>query len=732
VVTRRRTLVARGVEPAGADPRLELLTFFVSCEDAAACARETLAWLGVHAGVTRALVAASSTDATRLWGIAAIGVPAGRVGAFSLDLGDHAHPLVQALAVDQPTLFAPGALPADVVFGPWPMHVIPMWSEQRRMPVGLLMLRALRDPVDPVVAWASGVLGAKLEALGSHTATTRSAFEHERRLLFTIFNAVTDPLLLTDGQGKLIMGNARAERLLVAGDEASEGRRHAVALNTLFFSAALSAAAAADDAPGAREVVLVDPDDGSDLLFELLTAPARDADQATAMVSVLRDVTDLGRARMELDENDRKLRLADADVRAERHRLDLIMDSVADPIVVTGPSGETLMMNAPAERLFDVPPGGGQAEQRRVRANDAHFSSFVSSLLVSGRDQRWRSHIGLADPLSGRALPVEAVAGKILSEHNELVAVVTILHDRTEALENARLFGELKRASSELEAKVQAATAELASQNELLRRQALELEQASLLKSQFLANMSHEFRTPLNAILGYTSMLLDEAYGDVSPAQRRTLSRVDANGRHLLSLINDILDISRIEAGRMPLSRERVHLQALVSEVTQELEPVITRSPVVLDTRVPADLPVLQTDRQKLKQILVNLLSNALKFTPDGSICIRADHEVAARLLHVHVSDTGIGIAPAHQQRVFEDFQQVDNSPTREYPGTGLGLAICRRLATMLQGRLSLTSAPGVGSTFTLTLPVGRTRVATGLPDQSASDPAPAVIPQEP
>ncbi|BCS31992.1 hypothetical protein TBR22_A11960 [Luteitalea sp. TBR-22] len=714
------------------DPRIGLLEFFISCEDAASCAREALEWLAAHAGVTHALVAASAADLTRLWGIAAIGLSSGRAGEFSLDLADHAHPVVQALAVDQPTLFAAGALPPDVVFGPWPVHVVPMWSAQRRMPVGLLMLRAMREVVDPVVPWVAAVLGDKLSALGSHTASTRSAFEHERRLLYTIFNAVTDPLLLTDGQGKLIMGNAHAERLLAAGDEASEGRRHAVALNNLFFSAALSSAFAGGSDPPAREVVLVDPDDGSDLLFELLTAPVRDADQGTAMVSVLRDVTDLGRARMELDENYRKLRLADADVRAERHRLDLIMDSVADPIVVTGPSGETLMMNAPAERLFDVPPGGGVAEQRRVRANDAHFSSFVSSLLVSGRDQRWRSHIGLTDPLSGRALPVEAVAGKILSEHNELVAVVTILHDRTEALENARLFGELKRASSELEAKVQAATAELASQNELLRRQALELEQASTLKSQFLANMSHEFRTPLNAILGYTSMLLEEAYGAVSVAQRRTLSRVDANGRHLLSLINDILDISRIEAGRMPLTRERFPLQALVSEVTQELEPVIARSPVALETRVPADLPILHTDRQKVKQILVNLLSNALKFTPDGSICIRADHDPSTRLLHVHVSDTGIGIDPAHQQRVFEDFQQVDNSPTRAYPGTGLGLAICRRLATMLEGRLSLTSALGIGSTFTLTLPVGRTRASAGLLEQATGEATLAAMPLEP
>src|SRR5574339_858250 len=148
--------------------------------------------------------------------------------------------------------------------------------------------------------------------------------------------------------------------------------------------------------------------------------------------------------------------------------------------------------------------------------------------------------------------------------------VVTILHDLTEAHEKSRLYEQLKQASEELERKVQEATAELADQNELLRRQHIALEQASALKSQFLANMSHEFRTPLNAILGYTSMLLKGVSGEMTAQQRRNLERIDSNSRHLLALINDILDITRIEAGRMPLNLTTFEIKGLVDEVMAE------------------------------------------------------------------------------------------------------------------------------------------------------------------
>jgi len=217
--------------------------------------------------------------------------------------------------------------------------------------------------------------------------------------------------------------------------------------------------------------------------------------------------------------------------------------------------------------------------------------------------------------------------------------------------------------------------------------------------------MSHEFRTPLNAILGYTHMLLNNVTGPVSDPQRKSLSRIDSNARHLLALINDILDITRIEAGRMPLNATTFGVGELFEEVQSELEPIIKRSNLTVSTKVRGAVPSVRSDRQKVKQIVLNLLSNALKFTPAGSVTMTASYDVRLRQVAIAVRDTGVGIPEDDQVKVFEDFRQLDSSPARGYGGTGLGLSICRRLAQILGGTIDLQSAQGEGSTFTLRLP---------------------------
>jgi len=200
-------------------------------------------------------------------------------------------------------------------------------------------------------------------------------------------------------------------------------------------------------------------------------------------------------------------------------------------------------------------------------------------------------------------------------------------------------------------------------------------------------------------------MLLNGVTGPVLETQRKSLTRIDSNSRHLLALINDILDITRIEAGRMPLNLTTFHIPELVDEVMSELEPIIKRSNLTVRPSMSRTLPALRSDRQKVKQIVLNLLSNSLKFTPAGTVTVGATYDSRTRNLAISVSDTGVGIATDDQVKVFEDFRQLDGSPARGYGGTGLGLSICRRLSQMLGGTIELQSTPGKGSVFTLRLP---------------------------
>jgi len=703
----------RSGRPSAAASRLAFAEFLLACDDPAECAQRALEWLGEHADLRHGLCAAVDPEQGRLSGLAGRGLAPSEVSGFGLDLEDRDHPLVAALYAKQPILLPVGAEARKLLPPPLdqstclllPLPLTPL-AGKADLKAGLLALSGVFQSTSPELMWIADVLGRRLARLRSllALAVTERRLAREKTLLYSVINAVPDPVLLTDTEGRMLLANQRAEMLFAAQERESEGRRRAIALNNMLLSAALSQQAMGG-VQTRRELPLVNPEDGSDLLFELLSAVTRDAREGTGVVSILRNVTDLREATEEIEENYRKLRLAEQSARAERDRLDLIIDSVADPIVVTDPTGNIVMMNPPADRLFTVPKQAGVAAARAVRANDAHFTSFVSNVFLTDTGSRWLGECSLTDPVSLVASPVEAVAGKILSEHGEVIAVVTILHDRTEAIEKAELYEQLKRASEELEEKVGQATAELLRQNELLQRQHVELEQASALKSQFLANMSHEFRTPLNAILGYTNMLLQGVSGAMSQQQKRSLLRIDSNSQHLLSIINDILDISRIEAGKMPLHVDEFAARDLLAEVMAEVEPIIARAKLPVATELEPKLPKVLSDRQKVKQIVQNLLTNALKFTQNGGVRVRASYDPKTDQVAIAVADSGIGIARHDQAKIFDDFRQADNSPTREYGGAGLGLSICRRLATMLGGRIKLTSELGRGSTFTLCLP---------------------------
>ena len=247
------------------------------------------------------------------------------------------------------------------------------------------------------------------------------------------------------------------------------------------------------------------------------------------------------------------------------------------------------------------------------------------------------------------------------------------------AIQNARLFQELEHKSRQLE---------LASRH----------------KSQFLANMSHELRTPLNAVLGYTELILDGIYGEAPDRIREVLERVDKSGHHLLGLINDVLDLSKIEAGQLVLSVSEYSLADVVQTVFAAMEPLAAEKRLGLTVSLADDLPAGLGDERRVAQVLLNLIGNAIKFTDTGEVSIRAGTSDGA--FRVSVTDTGPGIAEGDQQRIFHEFQQVDGSSTRHKGGTGLGLAIARRIVELHGGKLWVESTPGAGSTFSFTLPV--------------------------
>ncbi len=244
---------------------------------------------------------------------------------------------------------------------------------------------------------------------------------------------------------------------------------------------------------------------------------------------------------------------------------------------------------------------------------------------------------------------------------------------------------------------------EIARRNEELNSKNAELEKAYRVKSDFLSSMSHELRTPLNSIIGFSSVLLGPTGDPLTPDQRMALGKVLKNGQHLLQLINDILDLSKLESGRMVLSVESDEASSVVSSCTMLVEPLIKQKGLQLTQQIEQGLPTLMTDIVKIRQILVNLLSNAAKFTEKGAINIKVWRNNG--MISFSVKDSGIGIEKKNFNLVFEEFQQVDNSSTRKYKGTGLGLPIARKLARLLGGDLTVDSEYGKGSTFTLSIP---------------------------
>jgi signal transduction histidine kinase len=340
-------------------------------------------------------------------------------------------------------------------------------------------------------------------------------------------------------------------------------------------------------------------------------------------------------------------------------------------------------------------------------------------------DYRLPDYDGLEAVRTLHSLRIHAPIVVMTGQGDEQIAVEVMKAGATDYLSKSRIspetLGQVLRNAirvSQAEIRVELANQQIRESNELLKKQKRELEfqrqqiqlqnlkliEASQLKSKFLATMSHEIRTPMNAIIGFSQLLLRPSKGDLTSQQRNMVEKIFNNGKHLLELLNDVLDLSKIEAGRMQLKPEWFDLSQVIHSTVEELRSLADQKHLPVHIQIDLDNPQIFHDAHRLRQVLVNLLSNAIKFTDEGGVSIEVNEPDPNRI-EIAVRDTGIGIAPENLDRIFEAFRQVDQSLTRRHPGTGLGLAIIDSLVQVMQGDIKVESVVGKGSVFRITVP---------------------------
>jgi signal transduction histidine kinase len=422
-------------------------------------------------------------------------------------------------------------------------------------------------------------------------------------------------------------------------------------------------------------------------LFKELEARNRDLseslEQQTATSEILkvisRTTSDMGPVLNIVVENARKL--CDAD-RIHIFRPDANGNYVSEVSAGIAEETKALLQRNPLAPNRDSATGRAIIERKTIHIADIEDDPGYKRLDIA-RTTGFRSI--LAVPMLRDGLPIGVMtltrAGGPRPFNEKHVALVTTFADQAViAIENVRLFQEIQEKTRQLEV-------------------------ANKHKSDFLANMSHELRTPLNAIIGFSEVLMDKMFGEVNEKQADYLKDIHESGRHLLSLINDILDLSKIEAGRMELEVAPFHLPSAISNAMTLVRERAQRHNIQLRAEIDERLGELNADERKFKQIMLNLLSNAVKFTPDGGrIDVSAKRDTTN--VEIAVRDTGVGIAPHDQAALFEEFRQVGRDTTKKAEGTGLGLALTKRFVELHGGAIRVESAPGKGSTFTVLLPI--------------------------
>lgn len=416
---------------------------------------------------------------------------------------------------------------------------------------------------------------------------------------------------------------------------------------------------------------------------------------------------DLEHAKRELEVEHRRL------VESKEYLQNVIEDS-PDTIITTDTEGNIVEFNKGAEDML----GYRRGEVIGTPAQGLYLEGVERLKILEIVEEKGKvtNYEARLKTKEGNALDVSLTLSQLRDGLGNIIGTVGISRDISEIkkkreellslnkkLQEASLA--LEAARSGLEKKVEERTRELREANERLIESNIRIKEADRLKSEFMANMSHELRTPLNAIIGFSELLLDGIDGEVNETQKTDLTHIHDGGVHLLGIINDILDLSKIEAGKMDLLKEEVDISGIVGGVVSVAKTLVKGKDIKITSKIDEKLPLVTADGKRLKQVILNLMSNAAKFTEEGEIAIKAE-PVGNGHIVISVSDTGIGIKEEDMPKVFEKFRQIDMSSTRNKGGTGLGMAITKRLVEMHGGSIWLTSKVGVGTTFFVKLPV--------------------------
>lgn len=546
------------------------------------------------------------------------------------------------------------------------------WTFERGSRVGVLYVGADRetlegDSFDLLKRFSERVgIVASLASHQERLLATVGKLQRERQWIESIMKSVADPIVLTDLDNEILLQNRRAEELFSGSANAGEGKRRALKMNDLLFSAYLSSATVSSSEVIQRDITLVDPIEGSDIHFEVISTPATNGrGEPLGLVSIFRDVTDLREANEELARNFAKLQNAEADSRRERDRLDLIIENVGHPIVVCDSAGNFILFNRRAELLFQESDSFNSGVAA-VRTNAVKLTSFISTLASASETAR-QAEIELIDPEDGRALPMEITAREVLDEAGQVTAVVSILHDLTEIRELERRRVEQQLFESEKLAAV----------------------------GRLAASIAHEVNNPLEAIKNALYLM-------------QTGSDFDQNSRFLEIARKETERVSHIIRqmlgfARRPGEVDWVDVNQLLEETVVLLEKKMRQQRIRITKQLDPLLPPIRARADQLRQVFLNLIINAQQaIEGEGEIRISTSrYEQALQpSIIVQLSDSGVGIAADDLTRIFDPFFSTGKK------GTGLGLWVTQDIVRQHGGRIEVSSDIGRGTVFSIVLQV--------------------------